>query len=415
MLTTRLTSIGVAACLGLSCLNFATAQQIPLALDRNLVFNVSDKFTYDDNVFRLPAANTPGVVFPGPGFGVSDEINTAALGMNGLWTSGLQTVLAKLGIADNVFRNNTALDNVSGSGNLEWDWVFTDLFGGKLGADYSRGLADFANTTFYAKDLISDTDYYANALWDLGPHWRLTGNIRGENTTHSASALKGDDFDSRSGGIGTEYELSPTNSVGIDYKFTDVEFHQGPGVGGNLGDSDYEDNAISVDFKYSLTAVTTLDVGGGYVRRRYSPGDAVPVGTGNFSGDVWHITANWQPTAISGVQFKAWRDLRAYIDAGSDYFVSNGVSVGPTWSPLERLVFNLIYARESQNFIGSTQVIGTLPQRRDVLQTGKLGIQYKIRRRVEIDAAYSHEQRTSDVSEVRYKDNLASVSAQYSF
>jgi hypothetical protein len=151
------------------------------------------------------------------------------------------------------------------------------------------------------------------------------------------------------------------------------------------------------------------------VNRRYYPLSLGPAGSGNFSGDVWHITLNWQPTLQTGIRVKEWRDLRAYVDAESNYFVSRGVSIGPVWSPLERLVVTLEWARENQDYVGDDLVIGSLPQRRDILTIAKLAVEYKIRRRVEIDAAYHYENRQSDVGSVQYKDNLGSISVRYSF
>jgi hypothetical protein len=402
-------------CIGVWCGEAACADPAPLPADRDIVFNVADTFTYDDNIFRLPPPNTAGVTYPGPGSSIGDKINTASLGMTGNWTLGLQSVIAKLNLADNLFLKNTDLDNVSAGAKLEWDWVLGNLLTGKAGGDYTRYLADFANTEFYSKDIISDADYYAGGIWDLGPHWRLNTNVRGETASHSATVREGDDYESAAGSIGTEYALSPTNSLGLDYQFTHVGFRQGQSIDGTLANRDYHDNAISVYVKYSLTAVTTLEAGGGYVNRSYNSASLGTSASGNFSGDVWHVTLNWQPTLQTGIRVKEWRDLRAYVDAESNYFVSRGMSIGPVWSPLERLVVTLELARENQNYIGDDLVIGSLPQRRDVLTTGKLKVEYKIRRRVQIDVGYNYEKRTSDEQTVAYDDNLASISARYSF
>jgi hypothetical protein len=201
----------------------------------------------------------------------------------------------------------------------------------------------------------------------------------------------------------------------VDYQYSDVGFREGETTGGGTVNPDYDDNAISIYLKYLLGALSSLDIDGGYVNRRYPHGSLGSTDSGNFSGDVWHVMLNWQPTVQSGIKIKEWRDLRAYIDAESNYFISRGTSISPVWSPLERLVVTVEFSFENQNFIGSNLLVDSLPRRRDSLTFTRAGVAYKIRRRVEIDVGYKYEKRTSDIDYVRYKDNLASVSVQYTF
>jgi len=43
---------------------------------------------------------------------------------------------------------------------------------------------------------------------------------------------------------------------------------------------------------------------------------------GNYSGGTWRATVRWQPSAKTEIDIGGWRELQAYIDAQSDYFVS---------------------------------------------------------------------------------------------
>jgi hypothetical protein len=371
--------------------------------------------TYDDNIFRLPAPNIPGVAHAPPGSSNSDEFNTAGVGMTGNWIFGLQSVLAKINGAENTFVKNTVLNNTSGMAKLEWDWTLTTVLNGQVGVDYARYLANFADSDFYGRDMIDDVDYYAGGIWDLGPHWRVKLNVRGESATHTATVREADDYENLSGAIGTEYALSPFDDIGLEYKYVHTNFRQGENIDGVFSNRNYDDDTIVFYFKHVLTGASTLEAGVGYIDHSYTSGVNGP-GTGtNFSGDIWHVTVNYQPDVQIGLRFKAWRDLRTYVDAESDYFVSRDLSIGPVWSPLERLTVSLDASREWQSFVGENLVIGSLPQRRAVLTTAKAKIEYKLRRRLEIDAGYNYEKRVSDEADESYKDNLAYISVRYSF
>lgn len=383
--------------------------------DRRVTFNASDKFTYDDNLFRVPPRHTPGFVFPGQGASLEDSINNVAAGMDGHWTLGQQAFGLQLNASDNRFIHNTLLDNISSTDKIRWDWRFGRELSGQVGADYGRALADFANSEFYSKDLVTATGYFAKGLWDLGPHWRLRADIRHDEVTHSAASREGENYLASSGNFGFEYATSSVNSWGLSYQYTNAAFGQEYTLNGLPFNPNYRDNALNIYLRYAPSALTQVEAGAGYVGRNY-PNPAIgSAGIGNFSGPVWHASVQWQPSIQSGIKISTWRDLRANLDAQSNYFVSTGATIAPVWSPIEQLKVSLEVSHENQNFIGANVTIGSLPQRRDSVSTEQIVAAYSPRRRLQIDLSYRVEQRKSDLPLVQYKDDVASVRVRWSF
>src|SRR5271169_6309544 len=87
----------------------------------SLEFFIADQFSYDDNLYRLPSSfAVPAAA--GPLATRADSFNSVTLGGNGRWFSDIQALSLDFRADDNHFIHNDSLDNISGKGNLEWDW-----------------------------------------------------------------------------------------------------------------------------------------------------------------------------------------------------------------------------------------------------------------------------------------------------
>jgi len=87
---------------------------------------------------------------------------------------------------------------------------------------------------------------------------------------------------------------------------------------------------------------------------------------GAFSGDVWHVSLQWQPRERNANSVLGWRELEAYLTATPNYYVSNGVSIAPVWAPSredQRLSSGF---SEKQNYIGS--IIGSTGPHRVMIE-----------------------------------------------
>jgi hypothetical protein len=125
---------------------------------------VAEQLTYDDNLYGLPS-NADVAALAGPHARRQDLIDSVSLGADVHWFSGHQAVGVDFRVDDNRFSHNDALNNTSGIGNLVWDWRLGGNLSGQAGADYYRALVSFANTNYYARDLVERVEYFGIA-WD---------------------------------------------------------------------------------------------------------------------------------------------------------------------------------------------------------------------------------------------------------
>jgi hypothetical protein len=376
-------------------------------------FTAADQFTYDDNLYRLPSdvANVASLI--GPGSSRGDHLNTATLGTNGQWVYGAQAVGFLANIADNRYSRNTDLDNVSGNAKAVLDWRAGRIWLGEVGADYSRSLAGAANSKFFARDLIDQSEYFGTALLSIGQYWNLIGGVRYADSTHSASVRSFEDNHKTTENFGIEYVSLSDNTGALEYRHTEGRFSQGILVDDAPFNQDYVEDSERFLVKYQLSGDLLFDGSAGYLKRTYPES---PVGS--FAGNVWRATVSWQATAKTQVAFAGWRELGSYIDSESDYFVSTGWSVSPTFNATNKIAMMLTYSSTRQTYLASNtsaDAASLAPGSRHDKREFEEAVVTYTRRAVVVKLTLNLDHRESNQNEFQYDDKLASASVAVKF
>jgi hypothetical protein len=143
----------------------------------NIDIYLSDQFTYSDNLYGLPSY-TDVTAVAGPLATRGDSFNSISLGGDGRWFSDNQVFGLNFRADENRFTHNDSLNNVSGQGNLEWDWRLQTDWSGQVGVSYYRGLANFANTGYYARDVVQSKGKIISEPFDI--KWDHIGSYTAE-------------------------------------------------------------------------------------------------------------------------------------------------------------------------------------------------------------------------------------------
>ena len=394
---------------------FAASDPAPLTTDSpitrdspsNLDFYIADQFTYDDNLYRLPSHfDIPAMA--GPSARRQDGFNSVSLGGDGRWFTDNQALDLSFRADDNRYIHNDSLNNVSGKGNLQWDWRLESLWSGQVGVSYYRGLANFAYTGYYARDVVQREDYFGTVRYQIGPHWAVYGGYTGADTSQTAVPEQLYDFRSNAGNAGIEFATSSQNTVALEYQYTGATFPQDFVLDGVPFNSDYKEEVARVVVKYVFTAATELDVTGGYLKRDYPESRFA-----TFSGNIWRAALQWQPTDNLQWVLTGWRQLTAYIDAETDYFVSNGVSLAPKWSPVQSVTMSLIFSHEKHDYISSSPSDLTFAERRDKLNSAQAKLSYSPRDSLTFNLTGRYDKRSSNQPKFPFDDTLATASVTY--
>lgn len=382
-----------------------------------LMLYAGDTFTYDNNLYRLPSSVTDLTTLPGIGLNPSrqDYIDSITGGLTGEWLTGArQSVDVDLRADYNRYIRNIDLNNVTSNDRAAWNWGLGNALSGRVGVDYIRLLGGFANTQVYSRDIVNRSDYFASLRYQLGPHWGIFGGLLGTNYSVSAAQANYNNSTSKSVDVGADY-ATELNRIGFDYRYNDSRASNSTILNGELFDPDFREERARVLFRYALSEKTIFDASAGYLKRDY-PSEAI----GSFSGEIWRVAFQWQPTPKTQLLVGAWQQLDADLTSQTDYFVDKGVSLTPEWIASEKVTVSLTIAHDTQNYVGSNPV-GPIPTdftgvaRHDTL-TGETGsLIYTPIKAIALTFSASHLKRNSNLSQFEYNEFQCSAGITYKF
>jgi len=379
----------------------AQAGQPPLTDQRNLIFSVFNKTYYDSNLFRLASERS---VEDAGGVNIGDRedyVNQASLAGAARLFAGRQTFDFIARLDDNRFKYNDMLDYKGGSGAATWNWSVGNDWAGKSGVEKKRSLASFENNKLLKKDLLTRTDYFYDFRNFLTPRWSWAGGVRRSDVTHSANEHDADNAQLNNAKLGVSYDTPRSDAIGADYLLSEGWFPERENLG--LRKEDYRQGRSDFWLKYAPTAKTNFDAHVGYLQRDYDD-----VAFDDFSGGTGRVKWQWLPTIKTQFGISVWRELLAYIDAESDYYVSRGVKVSPVWQPSDVLQFLLEFSSEQQDFVGANLLPGE-PGRHDTVHSKQVSLVYSPNEIFELDLSYRDARRNSNRTLLDYEDKIVAL------
>jgi hypothetical protein len=382
-----------------------------------LVLYVGDSLTYDNNLYLLPRSITDLSTLPGIGSDPSrkDYIDRASGGFDAEWLTGArQSFDLDLDADYNRYLRNQDLNYVSSNDRAAWNWGLGDALSGKVGVDYLRLLGGFANTDVYSREIVSRSDYFASTRYQVGPRWGIFAGLIGTEYTVSGPQSTFNDSKSKGVDVGADFTFD-ANRIGFDYRYNDSRAGNAAVLNGIVFDPDFREDRARVLVKYALTEKTIVDASAGYLKREY-PSTAI----GSFSGEIWRVALQWQPTPKTQLLLGAWQQLSADLTSQTDYFRDKGISLTPQWVASEKITFSASISHDDDNYIGSNPVgaipVAPLSQARHDKLTGESGSMiYTPTRAIVLTVSASHTTRDSNISQFHYNDVQGSVGVTYKF
>ena len=378
---------------------------------------LSEQFTYDDNVFRAAESedinaspidpNDPGAI-PRE-VSREDYVNIITAGVGNDFHMGQQTLRLKGRVFDARYQDNDYLDYTGGDASLQLDLRMLTALSGRLSGAYGRKLADFANTLGTDRDLIETLNYNGYLRYEIGPRWSISAGGGRLETQHDLDRRERENLEADLGRVSLDYQTPSAHSFGLEYRYMDAKFPDAVLDANGLSQSDFEENSAIARFTYTATVRTQFRLSGGYVERE-RPNNP----EGDYKGDVWRAEIDWKPRTKFSTLFSAWRELRAYTDVESDYFISDGFSLAPTWSPTEKLIFALSVAYEDQEYINTRDLDLVGVQRNDDVLTGLFTFTYKPREQFAIELSYRGSDRDSNRINRRFDAQTAGIGIRWS-
>jgi hypothetical protein len=232
----------------------------------------------------------------------------------------------------------------------------------------------------------------------------LNANLRRSRVSHDSDPRQIDNFDKGTSDFGISYRTPSGNTFGWLYRYTDASFPHQTLLDGVLFDRSYIERSARFKLNCELTAKTSVQASAGYLHRQYPQGF-----TGDFSGDVWDASLKWQPTLRTRVEIDGWRELRAYLDAESDHFISRGGGVHFDWAVLDKTAVSLLVTRETQQYLGDALSIFAAFARHDTVRAQQATITYLPVQWLSFELAGRLEERDSNRPQYGYASRSVSL------
>ncbi|HEX7114007.1 MAG TPA: outer membrane beta-barrel protein [Steroidobacter sp.] len=372
-------------------------------------FYLSEQYTYDDNLFRRAATAGPdGSPALDPALSRDDQINRITAGLANDFHFGRQTLRATGRVQDVRFRENDHLDHTAGRAHLGLDWRMLASWSGTLSATYNRTLADFAHLRTTRRDLVDSATYSGSARYKLGPRWSVSAHGQRIETEHSLDERSIDDVEASYGRFAIDYVTPTEHTFGLEYRHGRAKFPNFIALDPSQRSPEYEESAALARLVYTATVHTRFSATFGYVERDHLNGPE-----GDYSGNTWRAQIDWHPREKFSTVLDAWHEIKAYTDAESDYFIADGVSLTPRWSPRRWLWLGLEVSYEEQDYIAPSTLVESTPGRKDQVLSALATITYSPRDNLDLELQYSFGDRDSNRALRRYDAQVAGLAIRW--
>lgn len=363
----------------------------------------TERYSYEDNLFHvqdglgLDELDAPEVE------SLDDYVNRASVGIQARLDAARQVFSTNLRLDDVRYQKNDILDFRGGSGSLNWDGRFGRRWSAGINAKYDRTQAGFTNYRLLTRDVVDSANYNGELRYAIGSRWAVLGSASLIKSDHSAESRKIDKFKGETARGGIQYQTPAGNTFAMDYRNTQARFPIADATPGGLPYK-YDETQSGVNIAYAFTGITRMYLRGAYLDRDYADARL-----GDYSGAIWDGTVHWTPRTKLYFELKGWHKLAAYSDAESDYFVSDGGSIGPTWEPTSKITVSAVVSYEKQDYLASSTSSQSDPQREDEVSSALLGIGYAPWDFMTIALAYRWIERDSNSSQRGYDASIATA------
>jgi exopolysaccharide biosynthesis operon protein EpsL len=347
---------------------------------------------HDDNLFRLPDID-PRIFGISPDR-TSDTVRVLGIGLKLDKDLSRQRVVADLKLTDTTFDRNSQLDNSGYDGGLLWHWQVGNYWNGELGARRRKYQAGFTNTRLPIKDTIKSESYVASAGYLFHPRWRVGGELRAREYSHSAEVRRNSDLETSGAAISLTYRTPASNSIGAELRRNEGEYPNRQLTGVAAFDNSYTENEANAIVAWRVSGATTLNGTVGWTERRHENFPAR-----DFSGLTGKLSATWEPTGKLRFTVTGIRDIRTLEDEVNNYVLVNSIALLPSWAVTSKIAIQGALIREEREYLGDPGVVlADFPTREETLKTARIGVVYTPLRNIDLSLSYERGDRRSNQS-----------------
>lgn len=375
----------------------------------SVTFSVGLGALRDGNLFRQTDGNEQ-----------SDTLTTAAftLGFNKAW--GLQRIRANATLVDYSYRENDYLSYQARNYDAAWNWSFTPRLHGLLSLDQveqQNSFVDYSASTPAQRKNVRRTENQRFSLeWEATGGWRVQGGLGRVAQTNSQSFLEQGSYELNNLEFGGRYVWPAGNYLQILQKQGEGEYKERRLIGfaevpapfNAQIDTGFRQDETEFKLYLPLTGKSTVNARLAWQERRHDHFSGR-----NYAAAVGRLDYAWQATGKLSLNAALRRDVAAFQNYASSYYLADGLSLQPGWQISARTALRFKYDWEKRRYEGG--IFPGLPERRDTLQAVRLSLEWMPAEWGSLSLALQQDRRNSNQDNWDYKANSLSLNAQFLF
>ena len=369
----------------------------------------SSAVMHDSNFFRLSDSANAAALIGSSDKSETYKVNTVGLRFNKAYS--LQRFELEATLVDYRYNTYDYLDFTAKNYSAAWRWAFTPYLSGNLTSKRSESLNSFSDYSNYRQQNIrTQEDQRFDAALKLPGGFHLLAGISESTSTNSKIFVQEGDSKLTSSEAGLRYTFASGANIGYVARTGHGEYTNRPQpIAVGLFDNEFDQDEHELRIFWPITGKTSLDGRFARVSRtqeHYSARD--------YSGNVGNFNLNWNPTAKTRITAGWTRQLNAYQQLSSSYYVSDNYAITPTWQITSRTTLRGSYSYQTRDYRGAIAVTAA-NDRSDTQRTSLIALDWQPMNSVVVSTSLQSDQRSSNLSGFDYKTTIGMVSAQLTF
>lgn len=384
----------------------AAAQQ-DNTLPLKLALVLGGSVMWDANLFRLPGSVSPLAAVGKPNR--DDRISTTYVGLRIDKSLGQQRFQLDVTQTATRFNSFTFLDFDAFDYRGAWLWHLTPRLSGTLSFDHKQTLVPFTDFRGFQSN-IANTDNRRFNLdgWLTGGWHLLLGAFNGE-TKYTQVFLPQTSSRSNGAEAGLRYVAESGSSITATQRLSKGTTLNQPLDPVNLIDNGFSLQESELQSTWLVSGKSTLNGRLTWTERRHEH-----FTQRDFSGMAGSLDYTWTPSGKLRLAVSARRDIAAWWDVLSSYFVSDTLSFTPTWQASAKTALRM-RVNCTQNDYRGPVIASPGPLRGDTVCSTGLGADWTPQRYVTVSANLQRDRRSSNFAAFEFDDTVAVLSASLAF
>jgi exopolysaccharide biosynthesis operon protein EpsL len=334
---------------------------------------------YDSNLFRRNSNEQ------------SETIGYLGAGVNADLKLSRQHLLLDAVVARAEYDSYDQLDHTRIDGTGTWAWQVGNLWSGNLGYRYQDQLTSFNERLVTDKDMRTTQTGFLDAGYQIHPDWRLVAGAELRDVSYQER--KRLERDASQGSLEVQYRNTLNTRVGVRGRYTKNDLKD-ENIGGIRIDNDYDETEISGVFYWEGTAKSALEARLGFVDVSYNDLD-----DRDFKGVSYRAIYHWVHSEKTKVDIEAWRETSSLSDEITEYVLTQGISISPSWSVTHKISLQGKLLYNNDDFKARNDIITALggQRRDDDTWLFRVTANWDPRKYLRLSVGYTREDRDSSI------------------